>query len=198
MQEDSYYLNKEVSRICEISSRQVISWTEKGLVIPFEESTGVGKKRLYDYVNLLEFAFCDALLNSIGMGFRLVKKITKHLRSEGSFAAWATNFKDYHEKRFKGRKAAFEDQLKSMDPHNEEYVFLEKTYKEFLSSSVVPEKPVGFLVYFLGPTFESVDVIPWELKYAVDLNIIREGFKEHNFGFLLDLGAIKQAVDRNI
>jgi len=78
---EQVYLNKQVSEIVGITQRQVLSWTEKGLVVPFSESMGTGTKRGYDYQNLLEFGLCEELFKR-GHGFRLVKRVMIHLKTK--------------------------------------------------------------------------------------------------------------------
>ena len=93
MKEETF-LNKRVAEIVELSGRQVLSWTEKGLVVPFRETVGVGKKRLYDAVNLLEFALAKILLEA-GIGWRQTKNIVLELRRGDVIRAWKTDFLGY-------------------------------------------------------------------------------------------------------
>ncbi|MBW2340206.1 MAG: MerR family transcriptional regulator [Deltaproteobacteria bacterium] len=53
--DDNLFSNKEVSRVTGLSPRQVLSWTEKGLVKPKKPAKKAGTRRGYDYVNLLEW-----------------------------------------------------------------------------------------------------------------------------------------------
>jgi len=97
--EHKLFLNNEVAEIVGITKRQVLDWSEKRLVVPFKESTGVGKKRLYDYVNLLEFGMCMTLFG-IGMGFRSVRNIINDLRNSGTIRDWSEDFSEYYESRY--------------------------------------------------------------------------------------------------
>lgn len=95
------YLNNEVSEIVKITQRQVQSWTEKGLVIPFREAIGGGSKRGYDNVNLIEYLICKALLNN-GQGIQSVKIILNSMREKKLLRRWYENPKVYYEELFRG------------------------------------------------------------------------------------------------
>lgn len=196
--EDRLFLNHEVARITGINGRTIISWSEKRLVVPFEESPGVGKKRLYSYTNLLEFALFDALLNSVGMGFRIVSRISRHLKTVGLLEQWATNFEDYYEERFKDMKVTLEKSLLLLKPGTEEHRGQEKYYRAFLKAPFKPTEPVGVLVYFRGQIYEDVHIIPWKVEEAVNLDFLKKGLAQSRFAFLFDLGALKKSVDARI
>ena len=104
--EDRIFLNKQVSEIVGITQRQVLSWTEKGLIVPFKESTGVGTKRGYGYINLLEFGLCKRLF-SVGFGFRAVKKMFNDIRNSGTIRDWANNFEKYYSEQFENQISYF-------------------------------------------------------------------------------------------
>ena len=86
-----------VSEITEVSQRQVLSWSEKGLVFASVELSGVGTKREYSYINLLEFRLCKQLFDT-GMGFRTIKKIVTNLRDEGALVEWALDWENWYGK----------------------------------------------------------------------------------------------------
>ena len=69
-----FYLNNQVAKIEGISPRQVLSLTDKGVVIPAREARGAGSKRGYDYINLIEFGICKRLFE-MGHGIQSVKSI---------------------------------------------------------------------------------------------------------------------------
>lgn len=175
------YLNNQVAQITGITNRQVISWTEKGLVIPYEESTGVGKKRIYDYKNLLEFALCDVLLNNAGIGFRSVKRIIKHLRDQGILAAWANNFAEYYKEQINKTKKI----LKSINYDGE-------------LPPIQPEKIGGLLAYFVGIEYEDIYLLPWDFENAVNLNLFKDAYKKSFFSFFINIGKIKGTIDKRI
>jgi len=59
------FTHKEIKKIFPwIKTRTLISWSERGLVVPeFVDAQGRGTKRLFSYDNLLEIAFADELLS---------------------------------------------------------------------------------------------------------------------------------------
>ena len=93
---DRIYSNKEVAEKVGLTSRQVLSWSEKGLITAHIESIGSGQRRGYSYINLLEFGLCQKLF-AIGMGFRGVKKILNDIREKGIISSWAEDFKNYYQ-----------------------------------------------------------------------------------------------------
>lgn len=68
------FINNQVAQIVGLTPRQVIDWTQRGLVTPFIETSGAGVKREYNYLNLMEFALCKELDN-MGLEFQEIKAI---------------------------------------------------------------------------------------------------------------------------
>jgi DNA-binding transcriptional MerR regulator len=190
------FLNRQVSEIIGITPRQVLSWTEKGLVIPFKESTGAGTKRGYDYTNLLEFGLCKVLF-FMGIGFRAIKKLTGHLRIHGSIEEWAKDFPHYRIRSFERSKQSLR-QLVKEDPENRTWHLKLKEIEESSIDSYVPQKPTGVLVYFLGDEVEDVFIITWDMDVVLNLSMIKQGFLESYGGILIDLGRIKETIDRRL
>jgi len=189
------YLNKQVSEVVEITGRQVLSWTEKGLIIPFKESPGVGKKRLYDSTNLLEFALSKILLD-MGLGFRTTKLVVSDLRRKGALKSWATDFLDYHKKYFNKIKADFYKAINELKKEGRSVTYLEEADKNF-KEPFKPEKPIGILIYYFGNE-ECTVLIPWEIDYVLNLNMIKDGLTGNQGLILIDIGKIKKAVDRKL
>ena len=130
--EDKIYLNKQVSEIVGITQRQVLSWTEKGLIVPLIESTGVGTKRGYGYTNLLEFGLCKKLF-SFGFGFRAAKKMLNDMRNTGTIRDWASDFKRYYSELFKKQRSILNKQIKEMESigNIKTAEFLKKSIKKY-------------------------------------------------------------------
>lgn len=190
------FLNRQVSEIIGITPRQVLSWTEKGLVIPFKESTGAGTKRGYDYTNLLEFGLCKVLF-FMGIGFRAIKKLTSHLRIHGSIEEWTKDFPRYRIRSFERSKQSLR-QLVKEDPENQTWYLKLKEIEESSIDSHVPQKSTGTLVYFLGDEVEDAFIIAWDMDAVLNLSMIRQGFLESYGGILIDLGRIKRTIDRRL
>lgn len=83
------YTSSEVREILDISQRKMTHFAEKGLIIPVEDAKGAGSKRLYNYLNLLEFALCQMLFD-MELGIHLVKRIVSDLREDQEIKLWAS------------------------------------------------------------------------------------------------------------
>lgn len=73
------YSHKEVVEITGLTPRQVISWSEKGVIEAYIETIGIGRKRGYNYYNLIEFGIASAMYQ-MGIGFRAVKRFLDDVR----------------------------------------------------------------------------------------------------------------------
>jgi DNA-binding transcriptional MerR regulator len=56
-----YYPSEISKKIKGVTTRMLTDLAEKGVVVPFKESTGAGSPRLYDEENLLQIMFAVAL-----------------------------------------------------------------------------------------------------------------------------------------
>jgi DNA-binding transcriptional MerR regulator len=190
---ETLYLNKEVAEIVGVTKRQVLSWTEKGLVIPAKESPGAGTKRGYDYINLLEFGLCKTLFK-IGLGFRAVKKFLEDLRNDGTIKDWANDWRSYYRQLIKYVKKHWSEEFKNETPEGmqkrieEMSIFLE-TYE--------PQKPEGVIAYFAGSASKTW-IIPLGVAYTLDLNALKEGFSESDNCLLINLGKIRANIDEKL
>ena len=202
--DNQIYLNKQVSEIVIITQRQVLSWTEKGLVIPHKESTGAGTKRGYDYVNLLEFGLCKILF-SMGTGFRGVKKIIADLREMDVLRSWSKNFQDYYEAVAKQYRLAYMRWI-TKNPGMIEKIKKDETMKSFFNqfekimlTPHKPDHPIGVLIYFFTEDGKpNVHIIPWEMDYVANLSLIKEELGKSMGSIFIDIGKIKEAIDKNL
>lgn len=198
--ENDIFLNKQVSEIIEITPRQVLSWTEKGLIVPFKESMGAGTKRGYDYINLLEFGLCKKLF-VLGFGFRAVKKIINDLRNRGLIKDWAYDFIDYHRKEHKRHKDYIDEVKKKerLKGNIDRVKILEDFEAKFVPKPYRPDTPVGILAYFVsGNMGKYLEIITWDMPYVLNLNIIKQAFENSDCGLLIDIGKIKRKVDNKL
>ena len=92
---DRLFLNNEVSRIVGLTSRQIINWTEKGLIVPEKPAKKAGSRRGYSRLNLLEFGLAKYLLDVIGLQFYTAKTILDELREDDEIKIWASNYSQY-------------------------------------------------------------------------------------------------------
>ena len=197
MEKEKIFLNKEVSDIVGITQRQVLSWTEKGLVIPFKESTGAGTKRGYDYVNCLEFGLCKTLFY-MGIGFRAIKRMLSHLKLKGLIEDWAINFSDFHMAQFLQRKEHLLKTMKELQEKGHSIAELEVFDQRYLTEPDIPDKPTGVLLYFFDDEGEHMMIVPWESDYVLNLNITKEYLTGSEGGILVDIGKIKSRIDRKV
>ena len=193
--EGETFLNKQVAELVELTGRQVLSWTEKGLIVPFKESPGVGKKRLYDRTNLLEFGLSKTLLE-MGLGFRTTKLVVSDLRRKGVLKSWATDFSNYYKDYFKKSKADLYKAISELKKEGRSVTYFEEAVKHF-KESFKPEKQTGILIYYFGNEEKTV-IFPWDINNVPNLDIIKERLVG-NLGFILvDVGKIKGIIDRKL
>jgi len=197
--EDRTFLNKQVSEIVGITQRQVLSWTEKGLIIPIKESTGAGTKRGYNYTNLLEFGLCKKLF-SLGIGFRAVKKMINDLRNINLIRDWANDFEKYYMNIFEERKAHLNKLIKEekSKDNNDEVKLLNEIMTKHYQKPYQPDRAMGVLAYFYGDRKEQSFLIAWDMGYVINLNIIKQAFSENDSGILVDIGKIKEMIDKKV
>lgn len=190
--EDETFLNKQVAELVELTGRQVLSWTEKGLIVPFKESPGVGIKRLYDQPNILEFALAKILLE-MGLGFRTTKKIIGELRRQDIIKSWAMDFLEYHKDQLERSKGDIRKAIDALKKEGRSVTYLEEIYIR-LKEPFKSEKPVGTLIYYFGNN-ERVVVIPWDINDVLNLNMIKEWLAGNQGFILVDMGRIKEWID---
>jgi DNA-binding transcriptional MerR regulator len=76
------YTNKEAASITGVTQRQILSWSEKGLIhFSNESEVATGRKRQYDFQSLVELKFAAELFK-FGFGFRLIKNILNRTRGK--------------------------------------------------------------------------------------------------------------------
>lgn len=117
------YTSSEVREILDISQRKMTHFAEKGLIIPVEDAKGAGSKRLYNYVNLLEFALCQILFD-MEIGIHLVKKFVSDLRGDKEINRWASKAAGYVSRKYT-RSDSDGDLLvgaSGIDSENAEYI----------------------------------------------------------------------------
>ena len=199
--EDTTYLNNQVSQIIGITKRQVLSWTEKGLINPFEESTGVGTKRGYNYVNLLEFGLCKKLF-SMGLGFRAVKKMVNELYEIGVVRAWAKDLFGWFDKASELNKY-LDDHEEIRNPKTQEELDrLDLIHKNLLHDEPrKQDRPCAVLAYFFGNNGESgyeAQIFPWKFERVLMCDEIKKGFSNCGTLLFVDIGKIKEEIDQRI
>jgi len=193
------FLNSEVSDVVGITKRQTLSWSEKGLVRAFEESTGVGTKRQYDYINLLEFSLCKSLF-SLGMGFRIVKRIINQLSDQGDIRAWAEDFRGYFKQLTKSlREAVLEHSVE--DDGRTKCEIYNECCKVFLGDPYEPAEPVqAVLLYSFGEgdTDGNPRILPWGMSHVVGRELADNQLMKASALIAVDLNLIKARVNSRL
>lgn len=184
------YLNSEVARIMGLTQRQVLNWTEKGLVIPYIETSGAGSKREYNYINLLEFGLCKKLYE-MGMGMQGIKRLLSGVRGGGWLEKWADDFSDYYETRNEYMQPVIDD-LEQEWPADMQPL-ISKMRKQS-----IPPTSTRFLFFFFGEREETYTIIPQGIDYVFNLILVKEEMSRSYSCIVVDLGKIKRTIERNL
>jgi hypothetical protein len=86
-------INSEVAEIVGLTQRQVLSWTEKGLVDPERPAMKAGERRGYSYSNIIEFGLAKYLLDVAYFQFHTAWIILKKIKEAGIIDAIRSNKK---------------------------------------------------------------------------------------------------------
>lgn len=199
MMDHRIFLSSQVARIVRISGRQVLSWTEKGVVEPYQDSTGTGVRREYDYINLLEFGVCKALF-SMGFSFRSVKTMVAKLRANNTISSWAEDFRVYSQKVMEDQRKAFDKFFLGMKDDPNLVGKFREFYDRFLTQTYTPGKPSGILIYFWGENENDLEakIYPWEFDYIMNFNDIKETLTDYKSSVIIDIGRIKDEIDQGL
>jgi len=196
------YLSGEVAKIVGIDPRKVLSRYERGMVNPFQQSTGTGSWNKFDEVNVLEYKLSETLF-SIGMGFKGVKLMLNILEVSGFLREWADNFKDHYKNetdRLRSEMGAWLLDIKEMKGNHEtsqkSWDRMWAKFQEFPE----PTKPVGVLAYFFreGKKFPDVRIYPWDKGHIIELTEIKDDFIKGGVSVLIDIGEIKDEIDQRL
>jgi len=198
----SEFLNKDISRILSLSPRVIVHWTEKGLVIPtVKNAEGAGKKRIYGYVNLLEFGICKELFD-IGLGFHGVKRISDHIRKTGELSDWTNNFEDYYRKQHQYLKESLkkyrQQALSEKDKQLIEYIEQSFSSVELFKNT----EATGMLILsFNKKNNIKYFIAPWEkdlLGIKTALRELQDDIVESKRIIIIDLADIKKNIDSKV
>jgi len=205
---DDLFLNKHVSKIVGITQRQVLNWTEKGLIKPEKPARKAGTRRGYNYKNLLEFGLAKYLLNVIGVQFFTALTILNELREDGEIEVWASNYAKYRLS-FSTKIKSGKDELLSSygairenDPLGRGGIISsdENIFKEIRP----PEKHDGIMYYIFfgdGKTKETTRILsPWDISQTKEV-FSYEGLDEiikTDGMIVVNMGKIKEEIDRGI
>jgi DNA-binding transcriptional MerR regulator len=178
------YINKEVAKIIGITQRQVLLYSERGIISAYVESSGTWSKREYNYINLLEFGLTKQLL-CMGTKFNSVKNIIAVLRDKGILKDWSMNFEAYYNKFFKS-------QCSVLMKHKMTHLIPKKPH--------IPEKPVGLIVFYFDTlddmNMDNLQLIPWDSEMgSLDYDIMKNILVQYKGSLVINIGKIKEEID---
>ncbi len=191
--------NSQVAKIIGITQRQVIAWTEKGLVTPAIEASGAGTKREYNYKNLLEFGLTKKLL-LLGLGIQTVKNIVTTLRANGSMHSWVEDFEFHHNKIQSERREYWTRSIGDLKKSNPDMSDeLAQKLGEFWEGFInYPHGSEGFLIVTLGEKEKlHIAISPFSVEFSCD-TLKRQDSLGGGAAIIVDLGAIKAEIDKRI
>jgi len=199
------YLNHEVARITGSTPRQVQSWADKGVVVPKEEAGGLGSKRGYGYVNLVETRICKVLVVDLSQGIQLVKRILSDLREENALRRWAHDPKEYFRREWEKLGRVYKEAPVEGDKEAGRWAFLTAQFhKFFLNSPIVLERASGVLFSFFGPSVKRShyifpDLYDFEsLEAFTAMEIIYSHLSLYDGAVFLNIGRIKGFIDESL
>lgn len=184
------FTNSDAINILEMPQRQIINLTEKSVVIPVVEARGAGSKRGYSYTNLLEFALASKLFE-IDFGIHLVRKILSSLRESTLLEQWATNF----EYLFNKCAEAYLKDIEGMDLSDDIKAAITKMSDNTRSLSKTPSG-ILFYIFHNDGSAEPI-ILPWKME-DIDLGPIKEKISASKATLVIDIGSIKDHIDKNI
>lgn len=171
---DRIFISTEVIKILEIPQRRITHLVNNGLIIPIQNAKGAGSKRLYSYINLLEFSLAESLFSLELSGIYLVKMIISELRKEGIFQFWAEDFEGYR------------DYLAKKEKLPAKWIEITKTR-------------MGCLFYcFRKDMKDEVIILPRELMLLDGIRSIYEEMFDSKALIIINLGEIKEKLDKAI
>ena len=204
------YLNNEVSKITGLSQRQIISWTEKGLVHPERPALKAGTMRGYSYKNLLELGLVKYLTDVIGVQFFTAKTILDDLRSDGEIEIWASNYSAY--------RLSFSDT--TIDQNNNELISAKVAFREKCPTGIggtlesIPKnfpkiKAEDGTLYYIFSDEESEKgykttiriISPWKLSETMEAFNYQgnlESIVNSKGMIIVNMGKIKREIDAGI
>jgi DNA-binding transcriptional MerR regulator len=198
------YINRDVAKITDSTGRQILSWTDKGVVIPAFEASGAGTKRQYDYYNLIEFGICKALFE-MGQGIQSVKIILKDLRATKDLALWIEDSKAYFRDfwgRLLSRQRADREPKKPISPY---WIELIQTFQKILLEDPLKAKETsGVLFYFFNPDLQRKHFIFPQIEFDSSVqmfNAIEVLYGRLTFlkgAIVLNLGEILEEINGGI
>lgn len=189
------YTSSEVREALPISQRRMTNYAEKGLIIPVEDASGAGSKRLYNYINLLEFVLCETLFEMC-LGVHLVKKIMSGLRQDEEIKNWLL--------KINGDYKSIKNEISDKD--GDELVSSYLQGNESIGNSEIKSRTNRpYILYYIfnysEPAKKYQDITRVMIRKQVnDLKEVLEGGGVESFKGMIavNMTTIKDAVDKGI
>ena len=77
-----YYESSQVLEVIDIPLRRLVHFAERSAITPYKDTLGAGRKREYDYNNLIEIKICNELYEA-GLQIGTIKKVLDGCRANG-------------------------------------------------------------------------------------------------------------------
>jgi DNA-binding transcriptional MerR regulator len=199
------FKNSDIQSILNMPMRRIVNFTDKGLVVPVVDASGAGSKREYSYINLLQFGLIEYLFD-IGMQIQMVKKIITHLREDGDFERWATNFDDYFLRAAEKYVAWAKDQERKNVMFSSHLLYDPDKTRDpnIIKNNLKPKKTTGFLFYTFKKDGNNKKrivpyeiVVPWDDRNFIAVPFLFEDIVAGSV-LTVNLGSIKEEIDKNI
>lgn len=209
---EKLFTNKDIRQILGIPERRIINLTEKGVISPFIDSSGAGSRRKYTYVNVIEFAFVENLIE-LGLGIHLVKRILTDLRNSGGIHDWVEDWDTYWLKAAKEHIQWLKRQhkankwfrtillndgtnkvidAKDINPNSPQDL-------DIIQDRLKPPKPSGILAYsFKKDGSTEMRIIPWGEENTLATLFLHDYSYQGKGLLIVNLGSIKAEVDSKI
>lgn len=196
------FSNNEAARITGTTPRQVLSWTERGMIIPVRETSGTGVKRGYNYINLLEIYLCNVLIRR-HFNFQKIKEIFSWMRNSKQISDWATNFENWHFEAVKKQIDHFNRLLDEAKKTNSSEVNVLEPILEMVSkmNPAPPDEPTGVLIIFYDGYNETFALLPYNVADAMKyLTNKKDADSIQNLVIIdvINLGKVKSIIDKKL
>lgn len=200
------FLNAIAARLTDATPRQIITWTERGIIIPLKDSSGTGISREYNYENLLEISLCKRL-SEAGLTLHKIGVILRELRNSRFISKWATNFHNWNEnaQQIEIQKKYFKELLSEAEEKDTTPLLysrnhLKKIIKRLdkMKTIRIKKEPNGILFLNFSSDYFNYFVLPYEIFDEISRDELKEAFTSYYAMLLINLGAIKASLDSKI
>ncbi len=190
------FTNRHVTKILDITERQVIDWRTRGIVKPRVDARGAGSKALFDYVNLLELELIRNLLQ-IGLQIHRVKEILDFLRLIREQRAIKERKRELEQETIPALESGKKEE--NLQIAREELDALKQERCGVSEDFIVEmehKNPIGIMVIFFKENGGLLKISL--LKNSNEWKGIKDNLEHSKAGIIIDLLKIKRRVDSSI